>query len=304
MKRLVVGLLIFVGIASAENTMPNRYYKGTIGDTYPFLMGLSQQGKLKGSYIYNSQNRSIYLEGSKQKNGTTLYRELSGEKCTGMFEGVFTADTMYGKWNNAKRTKSFSFTGKPVPLTGKAIIPLCAGEYVLDFADGSCGANGMFSYSRDTKGGWQFGGSSISGGMRESWDDTKISAAEVKFLNSLKIIVAPNGTVSMNILGKTVMTIPISDTTHCVRIKKDLDYIEMYGDTFHTNTTTFIDDKLCLAFQDSITFKFPEECIEVSDQMILDIYPADKRIELNFGYLFDRIGYFFIKKSAASKSPL
>ena len=132
---------------------------------------------------------------------------------------------------------------KEVPLSEKKkIIMNLIGEHNLKSISGAMGANAMFDYSIE-KGKWKASGSSISDGMRESYD-IDLAKEELVKLKSMKIRVGEDLSLSVLCKGKEYFNTPFDEEGMSYFLKKSpKDYSSFMSEKLKSSTT-MLDDNL------------------------------------------------------------
>ena len=146
----------------------------------------------------------------------------------------------------------------PEPMSKKKeTLTKLVGEHSLFSISGFMGANTMIDYTLKN-GKWSAVGSSIYMAQRESFDQ-EITASDLKKLNSMKIIVNPDLSVSFSCNGKEFENIPYQEDGMSYSLKKaPKDYYSAIPEKLNIKTT-FIDDELFLFASDKTSAKKMEE---------------------------------------------
>lgn len=166
-------------------------------------------------YFYDKYKKDIALVGT-MLDGRLRFDEYSGSVCTnckpnGYFDGIIKDDTVTGFWFSADSSKRIPFRIEKKFLQRETVLGwLRGGVWVLDNAEGFYGANTMTGVSKDEKGRWSAGGSSISAGMREGYE-SKLTKEELVILNSIRVMVTDSLEIVIRIGTQTILRIPYTD---------------------------------------------------------------------------------------------
>lgn len=133
----------------------------------------------------------------------------------------------------------------------EALMRKLTGEHILKSISGSIGANTMVDYVLEN-GKWLATGSSISGGMRESYG-IDLSDEEMKKLKSMKIIVDDDLSVSITMNGKAYFTAPYIEEGIAYSLKKSPGEYSSYMSDKLLPSSTFLDDYLYFLVKDNIS---------------------------------------------------
>jgi len=169
------------------------------------------------------------------------------------------------------------------------------GEYQLSSAYGSAGANTMYDYQKIGNV-WAVSGSSISAGVREGFE-LEVTDDEINRLNTMKIIVHDDYSVSLECEGETLIEVPYkNDGMKYMLHNSAEDYImlpEGISEDF-----TFDSDYLYFYAQDEL----PEDITSVIDIMQIfgdvaiiryDIAIGQFELFLFYGECCDASSYYF-----------
>jgi len=169
------------------------------------------------------------------------------------------------------------------------------GEYKLVSIEGFAGANTMMDYFIQ-KGKWVASGSSISDGMRESYD-IDISKAELVSLQTMKIVVAGDLSVTLFCENKAYFKAAFQEDGMTYLLKNTpKDYINMEESL--KKTTVFIDEYLYLYAKDNLieTEISPLDIAGVNaDVVVIKYNTKTKQFEmvLFYGDCCDSSSYIF-----------
>ena len=170
------------------------------------------------------------------------------------------------------------------------------GEHTLEYMSGFLGANTMVDYQLD-EGNWSAYGSSNNGGTREGYD-IELSNEDLQKLTTMKIIVAPNLSISVVCEDKTYFTIPFQENklTYLLENSPEDFIIGVPQDLIES--TTFFKGNLYLFARDEI----PESEIKPidiagawADAAVLSCDSVSGEFQLNlfFGECCDNSTYLF-----------
>jgi len=140
----------------------------------------------------------------------------------------------------------------------KELLTSLIGDSKLVSIEALTGANGMVDYSKENNN-WIATGSSTSEGMRESYD-IEMSNSDIKKLNSMKINVSNDLTVSIICNGKTFFLTPFKEDAMEYHFKRTPKEYSDVNPKLNKNTT-FIGNDLYLFARDYI----PNNQIEILD---------------------------------------
>ncbi len=96
----------------ANENIWSKSFDGLIDGKYQIYMRLNNKnGTLSGYYFYKSAGKDLQLRGKISENGEVHVKEInSKDKTTGIFTGELKKNLFKGTWENADRTKKFSFS--------------------------------------------------------------------------------------------------------------------------------------------------------------------------------------------------
>jgi len=166
-------------------------------------------------YFYDKYKKDIALVGT-MLDGRWRFEEYGGSVCinckpNGYFDGSIKDDTVSGFWISADSSKRFPLRIENAPLQKKTVFGwLRGGEWVLDNAEGFYGANTMTGLSKDEKGRWSAGGSSISAGMREGYE-SDLTKEDIKLLDGIRILVTDSLAIVIKIGTRTILRVPYTE---------------------------------------------------------------------------------------------
>jgi hypothetical protein len=178
----------------------------------------------------------------------------------------------------------------------KELLSSLIGEHPLQSISGFMGANTMVDYIKEN-GKWSASGSSLSAGMREPFD-INLSQAYLKSLNSMKIKVGDDLSVSLLCNGKEYFKTPFIENGLGYYLKKSpKDYSSGMSEKL-TPESTFLDESLYLYAKDFISENEMNKInvAEVmADAVVITYNTKSKQFEMNLflGECCDNATYVF-----------
>lgn len=169
------------------------------------------------------------------------------------------------------------------------------GDHKLTSISGFAGANAMMDYTREN-GTWIAQGSAISEGMREAYD-IELDAAAKKKLNSMKIQVSADLTVTLLCNGKSYYASPFNDEGMAYFLRKSpKNYSSLPGKL--AGNSTFIGDNLYLYAKDGIAeneMASINVAEVIADVIVISYNKKSKQFEMNlfYGDCCDSATYYF-----------
>ena len=139
---------------------------------------------------------------------------------------------------------------EPPESKKKALLRQLIGEYSLHSISGAMGANTLVDYVM-TDGKWSASGSSISQARRQGYP-IELAADDIQNLNTTKIVVDKDLTVSFVCDGKTYFTAPFSEDGLTYKLTKPPKDFTFLVPKDLTPKSTFIKDVLYLYAEDNI----------------------------------------------------
>ncbi len=131
------------------------------------------------------------------------------------------------------------------------ILEKLVGEHKLISVSGVSGANSMIDFYKE-KGKWKISASSNSGGVREGYDP-EISREDRAKLETMKIVVAPDLTLTLQCDNKTYFTVPFKKDGMAYFLKKNpKDFILNIPKDLKPSTTV-LNNELYLLAKDECT---------------------------------------------------
>lgn len=240
----------------------HKYLAGKIGGKYAITLDLKNvDGELTGQYRYEGKQQSLSLQGKLDASGSFAMNEVApGAKITGTFTGKIGAGHMEGTWRSADGKKTLPFaadqTSERVIGSKSDILKAAIGAHPLTAISGSGGANGMWDTWKD-QGRWGSNVSGITGGMRQG-SEVALNKADLALLDSLRIVVAPDLSVTLSARGKDLLTIPLrADGMDYQLAPEHFDSSAVERLRKLSSKTTVHDETLYLLVRDSVDLAKP-----------------------------------------------
>jgi len=181
---------------------------------------------------------------------------------------------------NTVKTESKQSSSEPISKK-KEVIFLLIGEHSLKSITGSMGANALVDYTLEN-GKWTAYGSSISEGNRERYD-IDLSKNDLQKLNTMKINVGEDLSVSLSCEGTVYFNAPYKDDGMTYLLKKSpKDYNSVLPEKLQASTT-FLDDYLYFYAKDKIAeadLKFADFVGAMADAVVLKHNQKTNEFEL------------------------
>jgi hypothetical protein len=186
-----------------------------------------------------------------------------------------------------------------VQIKGKKgkVLKSCIGLYQLRSIEASVGANGMMDYVKEANQ-WVAKGSSISDGMRESYD-INLDKKTISSLNNLQIEVDNNLNIKILVQNKVAYEIPYQENELDFHLKKNGEYYISLPDNL-TKSSTFSGSFLYLLASDEVgksLFKKLDILEIYANVIVLRYNQKEAQFELNlfYGECCDNSFYYFSK---------
>lgn len=204
----------------------HKHYQGELAGKYAIDMNLDRAGnRLSGSYHYQGRSSTLTLSGTMDAQGLFDMSETDAAgTVTGKFAGAMKnardETRLTGTWRKPNSQQTLAFyaweivpSPTPVPVVGtrQEILKKAAGDYPLQSINGNEAANAMFDTAWND-GRWTTSYSSIEAGTRTESDEVKLTADDLKLLNSMKLRVAPDQSVLLLKGDTEILRVPFSDT--------------------------------------------------------------------------------------------
>jgi hypothetical protein len=235
----------------------HKYFAGKIADKYAFKMDLKcVEGALTGYYEYVGKGGPLNLKGTMGSAGSFSLEESRAyrEGLTGSFSGVLAGDRISGDWRSGDGKKTLSFAAAQTSEirigSKKDILRGAVGDFVLEIIEGSGGANAMWDTWKEG-GRWRSNVSGISAGMRQA-EETRLTRADIRLLDSLKIKVRPDLAIQLLANGNTMLEIPFLASGMDYKVKPLADPIGKDELKQLSRATTVLDETLYLYAHDDV----------------------------------------------------
>lgn len=177
--------------------------------------------------------------------GAILFTSLILASCEGEIKNSQTKSND----STSNKVNADSTVKEELSRKKKTLINLI-GEHKLSSISGFMGANTMVDYNIEN-GKWFASGSSLSGGMREGYD-IELSKDDLKKLQSMKIVVSEDLSLSLLCNNKEYFKTPFQEEGLSYFLKKSPKDYESNMSIHLKPNSTFIDDYLYLYAKDNV----------------------------------------------------
>jgi hypothetical protein len=200
-------------------TNSNSFFKSVILFISLCLLIFTTASSQTSQCILNVKNDRAYFHDRTALNGKVSFTQRKAFLVLGDQVAINCQDKnekwIYVSYKNSKGTITRGYIKKADlenaqtnNLSTKEILSKLVGEHYLESISGFAGANALFDYYKKN-GKWIASGSSLNGGMREGYK-IPITAQELSFLNTMKLVLNPDLSLQVYAGNKLFITVPFA----------------------------------------------------------------------------------------------